>query len=58
MGNAFACSMNVPEVKYIRSPNGLSVHSASFETVLVNRDGKNKDLLKIGKVADVSHPPP
>ena len=45
MGNAFACSMNVPEVKYIRSPNGLMVNSASFETILVNRDGKDKDVL-------------
>ena len=58
MGNAFACSMNVPEVKYVRSPNGLSVHSASFETVLVNRDGKDKNGLKIGKVSKVSQSPP
>ena len=58
MGNAFACSMNVPEVKYVRSSNGLIVNSASFETVLVNRDGKDKDVLKIGKVANVSHSPP
>jgi hypothetical protein len=39
MGNAFACSMNVPGVKYSRSPSGMIVNSASFETVLVNRDG-------------------
>ena len=41
MGNAFACSINVPEVKYTRSPSGMIVNSASFETVLVNRDGEN-----------------
>ena len=52
MGNAFACSMNLPEVKYVRSPNGMIVNSASFETVLVNRDGKDKK--KIGKAANVS----
>ena len=41
MGNAFACSINVPGAKYSRSPSGLIVNSVSFETVLVNRDGNN-----------------
>ena len=39
IGNAFACSINVPAVKYSRSPSGIMINSASFETVLVNRDG-------------------
>ena len=40
MGNAFACSSNTPGVTYDRAPSGMTVNSASFETVLVNRDGR------------------